>query len=227
MMDTLTNPRAVIGNNEPPLNERLALDHVDLVKKATEAAALVPDEVRAIENEEEAAAYTQTASDIMDVIDLADDAFEIEKKPWREGGKTVDDFFAFRKTLAAAAKRAADAIKVYQNAQLAAKRKAEAEAAEKARKEAIAFDEAPPVFVPVAPKEAVRVSTGSGAKASGTLKWKPRLVDFEQVPRQYLVLNERALQAAIDGMKAQGKKLEDAKIPGVEIYEDIQTSIRR
>jgi hypothetical protein len=221
-MDAITR-----HHNEPPLADRLAVDHAALLKQAADAAALVPDQVRAIENDEEAAGYTETAASIKDVIDLADTAFEAEKKPWREGAKTVDDFFAFRKTLAAAVGRAAAAIKAYQNAQLAAKRKAEAEAIEKARKEAIAFDEPVPVFVPTAPKEQVRVATSTGAKASGTIKWKPRVVAFDQVPRQYLVVNERALQAAVDGLKAQGGKIEDANIPGVEIYEDIQTSIRR
>jgi hypothetical protein len=226
-MDTLANPRAVIGNNEPPLAERLALDHVDLVKRATEAAALVPDEVRPVANDEEAAAYTQTAADIKDVIDLADDAFEIEKKPWRDGGKTVDDFFAFRKKLAAAVTRATNALNVYQNAQLAAKRKADEEAAEKARREAIAFDEPAPVVVPVAAVEATRVVAASGAKASGGIKWLHEVIDFEQVPRQYLMINEPALKAAIAALKAQGGKVGDAKIPGVKIYEGIQTSIRR
>lgn len=225
-MDALTNPRAVIGGNEPPLADRLTLDHADLVKRATEAAALVPDELRAIENDDEAAAYTETAADIRKVIGEADKVFETEKKPWREGGKTVDDFFRFRTTLEAAATRATKAINAFQNAQLAAKRKAEAEEAERARKEAVAFDEPVPVAAPVVVKEAVRVVTSSGAKASGSLKWLPRVVDIEKVPRQYLLVNESLLKAAVAGLKAQGGKIEDAKIPGVEIYESIQTSIR-
>jgi hypothetical protein len=221
-MDTITR-----HHNEPPLADRLALDHADLVKRATEAAALVPAEVRAVENDEEAAAYTQTAADIKDVIADADKVFTVEKKPWLDGGKTVDDFFRFRTTLKAAAQRAVDTVNVFQRAQLAAARKAEAEAAEKARKEAIAFDEPVPVFVQTAPKEQARVVTGSGAKAAGTIKWKGRVVDFAQLPDQYKLVNETALNAAVAGLKAQGGKIADAKIPGVEIYEDIQTSIRR
>lgn len=222
-MDAITR-----HHNEPPLADRLALDHVELVKRATEAAALVPDELRSVENDEEVEAYTQTASDIKDVIVAGDKAFAVAKKPWLDGGRAVDDFFAFRKTLAAAAKRAVDAINAYQRAQLAAKRKAEADAAERARLAATPFDDEPPAApAPVVVKEAVRVVTSGGTKATGTLKWKPRVIDFAQVPRQYLVVNERALQAAVDGLKAQGGKIEDAKIPGVEVYEDIQTSIRR
>jgi hypothetical protein len=221
-MDAITR-----HHNEPPLADRLAMDNADLVKRATEAAALVPAEVRAVENGEEADAYTQTAADIKELIAEADRVFAVEKKPWLDGGKTVDDFFRFRATLKAAAQRAVDAVNVFQRAQLAAARKAEAEAAEKARREAIAFDEPAPVFVPAAPKEAVRVVTGGGAKAAGTIKWKGRVVDFAQVPDQYKLVNETALNAAVSALKVQGGKIEDAKIPGVEIYEDIQTSIRR
>lgn len=222
------NPRAVIGGNEPPLADRLALEHAALVKEATEAEAMVPADLRAIANEEEAGAYTETAADIKALIEKADAAFEAEKKPWREGGKTVDDFFRFRATLATAAKRAVSAINVWGLKKLADERKAQAlrEAAE--LKAAALFDEPPPAPVaPVAPREAARVVASSGAKASGALKWKGRVVDFAQVPDQYKLVNETALNAAVAGLKAQGGKIEDAKIPGVEIYEDLQTSIRR
>jgi hypothetical protein len=224
MMD---NPRAVIGHNEPPLADRLALDHADLVKRATEAAALVPEQIRAIETDEEATAYTDTAGDIQDVIADADKAFTGEKEPWLTGGRTVDDFFRFRVSLKAAVDRTKKALNVFQAAKLAAARKAEAAEQERARKEAIAFDEPVPVAAPVVVKEAARVVSFSGAKASASVKWKPRVVDFEKVPREYLIVNERALQAKVDGLKAQGGRIEDAKIPGVEIYEDLQTSIRR
>lgn len=221
-MDAITR-----HHNEPPLADRLALDHAELVKRATEAAALVPAELRPVENDEEAAAYTQTAADIKDVIADADKAFTAEKAPWLTGGREVEDFFRFRVGLIAAAKRATEAVNVFQRAQLAARRKAEAEAAEKARKEAIAFDEPAPVFVPTAPKEQVRVATSTGAKAAGTIKWKGRVTSFAELPDQYKLVNETALKAAVDALKAQGGKITDAKIPGVEIYEDIQTSIRR
>jgi hypothetical protein len=215
-------------HNEPPLSDRLALEHADLVKKATEAAALVPADLRAIADDDEAGAYTEAAADIKKVIGEADKAFTAEKEPWLKGGKTVDDFFRFRVSLKAAVDRTVKVLNAYQNAKLAAARKAEAEAAAKAAAAATPFDDEPaPAPAPVTVKEAARVVTSTGAKASATLKWKPRVIDFAQVPRQFLVVNESALQAAVDGLKAQGGKIEDAKIPGVEIYEEIQTSIRR
>lgn len=205
-------------HNQPPLSDRLAMDHADLVKQATDAAALVPATIRPIETDEEAAAYTDTAADIKAVIKLADAAFKVEKQPWLDGGKTVDGFFSFRATLAAAAGRCVDAINARQRILLAAKRKADAEAAEKARKEAIAFDEPVPVAAPVVVKEAARVVSFSGAKASASVKWAHRVTDPDQVPRQYLMVNEAAIKAAVAG----GTR----SIPGVEIYEDVRTAIR-
>lgn len=216
-----------IGGNEPPLEERLALDHADLLKRATEAAELVPETIRAIANDEEAEAYTETAADILKVLDEADGAFEPEKKPWRDGGKVVDDFFAFRKTLKAAADRAKAALNVFQTAKLAAKRKADEAAAALALKEAALFDEPAPIIAPTVVKEAARVVAFSGAKASGSIKWDYRVTDFEKIPHQYLRVNDDAVKAAVAGLKARGLDIKDAILPGFEIFEAVKTSIRR
>jgi hypothetical protein len=211
----------MLGHNQPPLADRLALDHGDLAKRAAEAAAMVPAELRAIETDDEAAAYTDTAADIKAVIKEVEAAFKVEKAPWLDGGRTVDGFFANIGTpLRGAVDRVVKALNARQAARLAAERKAAAEAAEKARKEAIAFDEPVPVAAPVVVKEAARVvSITTGAKATGSVKWRPRVVAIDQVPRQYMMVNEKALQAAVDGGIRE--------IPGVEVYEEVRTSIRR
>ena len=116
-------------DNQPPLDERLALDHADLLKRATEAIALVPEKLRPIADQEEAAAYTETAADILTIWDEANEAFEPEKKPWRDGSNTVDTFFVFRKNLKSAADRVKAALGVFQTAQAAAQRRADEEAA--------------------------------------------------------------------------------------------------
>lgn len=205
-------------HNSPPLADRLAMDHADIVKQAAEAAALVPATIRPIETDEEAAAYTDTAADIKAVIKLADAAFKVEKQPWLDGSKAVDGFFGFRATLAAAAGRCVEAINARQRLLLAAKRKADADAAEKARLEAIAFDEPVPVAAPVVVREAARVVSFSGAKASASVKWVHRVTDPDQVPRQHLMVNEASIKAAVAG----GTR----SIPGVDIYEDVRTAIR-
>lgn len=232
-MDTIVTRH----HNEPPLADRLAVDHAELVKEATEAAALVPADIRAIETDEEAGAYTDTAADIKGIIAQADAAFTVEKKPWLDGSRSVDEFFGFRKTLTAAAKRVTDALDNRANLLLAQQRKAEAEAAELARvaaaaeterlrKEAIAFDETPPAAVtpvyvaPTPVKDVARiVSLATGNKASTSVKWTHRIVDADKVPREYLMVNEDAIKAAVKG----GKR----SIEGVEIFEAAKTAIRR
>ncbi|WP_299109737.1 hypothetical protein [uncultured Bradyrhizobium sp.] len=217
-----------IGGNEPPLEERLALDHADLLKRATDAAALVPDVLRPIQTDEEAEAYTETAADIKKVVSEADAAFTPEKEPWLTGGRKVDAFFAFRATLKAKADLVVKALNAFQTAKLNAKRKADEDAAKKAAAEAALFDEpAPALVAPTVVKEATRVVAFSGAKASGSIKWEHRVADFEKVPRQYLMVNKAALDAAVAGLKAQGLDIKDAKIEGVEIFEAVKTAIRR
>lgn len=217
-MDTLLNPRAVPGDNRPPLAERLAIDHAALVLRANEAADLVPDALRPIQTDEEADAYTETAKTIKDVLRDADAAFTPEKEPWLSGGRTVETFFSFRATLKAKAAKAVAAVNAWQTAKLAAQRRADAAAAEQARREAALFDEPAPIIAPTVAKEAARVVTASGTKATASTYWKGDVVDPEKVPRQYLMVNQAAIDAAIKGGARD--------IPGVDIHESVRTSIR-
>lgn len=216
-----------IGHNQPTLDERLALDHADLVKRATEAVELVPEAIRAIQNDEEAAAYTETAADLKAILKEADDAFTPEKEPWLTGGRTVEKFFSFRAALKAKADMVVKALNAFQTAKLAAQRKADEEAAEKARKEAVAFDEPAPAAAPTIVREAARVVAFSGAMASGSVRWEHRVTDFAALADQYKLANDAALKAAVAGLKAQGGNIKDAKIQGIEIFETVKTAIRR
>lgn len=47
---------------------------------------------------------------------------------------------------------------------------------------------------------------------SGALNWKFRIVDETQIPREYLMVNEKAIGAVVRAMK------DKSKIPGVEVY---------
>ena len=206
-------------HNQPPLADRLALDHADLLKRVTEACELVPATIRPIADEDEAAAYTDTAKAVKAVLADADAAFKIEKQPWLDGGRTVEGFFAFRANLKAAADRVVAALNARARAVIEAQRKADAEAAEQARKEAAMFDEAPPAPVAAAPvKDVARVVSFTGAKATASVKWKGEVTKPEDVPRQYLMVNQAAIDAAIKGGVRE--------IPGVRIFEDVRTAIR-
>lgn len=218
---------SMIGHNQPPLAERLALDYAELTALATETLALVPADLRPIASDEEAAAATETAAEIKRVIDQADKAHKAEKQPWLDGGRTVDGFFRFRDGLTAAAKRVTTAI----DRHLTEKRRAaqaEQAALEKREREAAAMfgGDEPAAATPIAP-EATRVVSFSGAMAAGSVRWDFRVTDAAKVPREYLMVNEPAIRAALAGLKAQGKKVEEVQIPGVEAFEAVRAAIRR
>jgi hypothetical protein len=209
-------------HNAPPLAERLEIDHADLATKVKGAAALVPDDLAPIGNEEDAAGYVETAKALRDLVGttgLVEKARKSEKDQINTDGKTVEGFFA---ALAEPAKKAMDRvlaeINAYQRAKLEAERKAAAEAAERARREAVAMDEPAPVAAPVVVKEAARVTSFSGVKATATRKWVHEVTNAADVPRQYLMVNDAAIKAAIAGGLRE--------IPGVRIYEDVRTAIR-
>lgn len=210
---------AGIGHNQPPLAERLAVDHAELVKRAQEAADLVPPTLRPITSDEEADAYTETAATLKAVVAEADKAHEPEKAPWLAGGRTVDTFFGFRSVLKSKSALIVGALNAWQTAKLAAQRKADAEAAETARREAELFGEDAPIATPTVTKEAVRIVTGSGSQATGSTEWRGEVIDIAALPRQYMMANQAAIDAAIKGGARD--------IPGVRIYEAVKTTIRR
>lgn len=208
------------GNN-PPLKDRLEIDHAALLASAAEAAALVPQQIRPIESDEEAAGYTDTAANIKAVIREAEATFKAEKAPWLEGGRAVDGFFAaVTAPLKGAVDRVVAALNARQRMLIAAQRQRDAEEAERARREAVVFDEPPPpVAAPVAVKDAGRVVSFSGSKASASVKWRGEVVDLATLPRQYMRANQDAIDAAVKGGVRE--------IPGVRIFEEVRTAIRR
>jgi hypothetical protein len=207
-------------HNAPPLAERLEIDHASLMAQALEAVALVPDKIRAVDNDEEAGAYAETAKAIKGVASIVEDARKKEKAAILEAGRTVDAFFGkMADALKAKVDMVVSEINRYQRARLEAERKAAAEREEAERRAAAAFDEpAPAPVAPVAVKEAARVTSFSGVKATASRKWVHEITDPAQVPRQYLMVNEAAIKAAIAGGARE--------IPGVRIYEDVRTAIR-
>lgn len=219
----MTSNRFGIGGNQPPLAERLDIDHAELAAQVKEAAALVPDELAPITGEEAAGAYTETAKALRDFVGttgLVEKARKAEKDQILKDGRTVDAFFS---AVAEPGKKALDRVLTeinrYQRAKLEAERKAAQEREEAERKAAALFNEEPPApIAPVQVKEAARVTSISGVKATASRKWVHRVGDIDQVPRQYLMVNDAAIKAAIAG----GVRV----IPGVVIYEDVRTAIR-
>lgn len=207
-------------HNAPPLADRLALDYEALAASVADAAALVPGDVRAIGTDEEAGEYAETAKAIKAVAAQVEAARKREKADILEAGRTVDGFFSrLTDQLAPIVNKIVAAINAFQRAKLEAERKAAAEEAARQAKEAALFDEPAPVPV-AAPlvREAARVTSFSGVKATASRKWVHEVMDPAAVPRQYLMVNDAAIKAAIAGGVRD--------IPGVRVYEDVRTSIR-
>lgn len=208
-----------IGGNAPPLADRLAMDHAALSTGATNAAQLVPAEIRAIESDDEAGDYAEAARALKEVAKAIEAARTKEKQQILADGRTVDGYFSgLSQPVKDAIDKVVGAINRFQSAKLAAERVATA-AREKAEREAAAlFDEPAPMAAPVVVREAARVVSTGGALASASTKWTHEVLDPSLVPRNYLMVNEAAIKAAVAG----GLR----NIPGVRIFETVRTAIR-
>lgn len=144
----MTNP-APIGHNNPPdeieiLKSRLETN-ADKVKKRMAALIEAVNKIPAsFSDEETAIRVTDTIKLIQACKSAAEDLFVKEKKPFLDGGRTVDQFFnAIRLALDGAKDKANKPLTAYQVAKAETERKARLAAeAEQRRLEKIRLDEA-------------------------------------------------------------------------------------
>jgi len=205
-------------HNAPPLADRLELDHASLASQAAEALALPG--LDPIMGDDDLEAYSERAKTLKGVGAMIEKARKAEKDQILKDGRTIDDFFKkLAKPLEDAAAAVIGAINGWQRKKLEEERKRQAEEAERLRAEAPPFEE-PPRIVQAKPVEAARVvSSATGrVQASVSTIWRHEVTDAQAVPRQYLMVNDAALKAAIAGGVRE--------IPGVRIFEDVRTAIR-
>lgn len=207
-------------HNAPPLADRLEIEHAALATKAAECAELVPETLAPVTTDEDAGAYAETAKTLKACLTAIETARKKEKDQILKDGRTIDGHFtALSAPVKAAADRVVAAINAFQTKKLEEQRRLQREADERARKEAAAFDEPIPApSAPVVAKEAARVVGFSGTKAAASVKWVHEVTDAAQVPREFLMVNEAAIKAAIAGGRRE--------IPGVRIFEQVRTAIR-
>lgn len=207
-------------HNAPPLAERLAIDYAELMERAQDGANQAPADRAPIGNDEDAGVYTEDASALKHLAASIEKARKAEKDQILKDGRAVDAFFAgMADPIKATTDKIVGEINRWQRAKLEAERVAREAADKKAREEAALFDEPAPVAAaPVVVKEAARVTSFSGVKATASRKWVHEVIDPAAVPRQYLMVNDAAIKAAVAGGLRE--------IPGVRIYEDVRTSIR-
>ncbi len=207
-------------HNAPPLAERLEIEHANLAAKAVECVDLVPEALAPVTTDDDAGAYAETAKTLKSCLTAIETARKGEKDQILKDGRAIDAHFAkMSDPVKAAADRVIAEINAFQTKKLEEQRRIQREADERARKEAEAFEEPPPpAAAPVIAKEAARVIGFSGTKAAASVKWVHEVTDAAQVPREYLMVNEAAIKAAIAGGKRE--------IPGVRIFEQVRTAIR-
>lgn len=207
-------------HNAPPLAERLALQYADLMDIAQDGANQSPADRAPITSEDIAGEYAEDASGLKHIAARIEKARKTEKEQILKDGRMVDAFFAgMADPIKATIDKIVGEINRWQRAKLEAERKAAQEREEADRKAAALFDEEPPAPVaPVVVKEAARVTSFSGAKATASRKWVHEVTNAADVPLQYLMVNDAAIKAAIAGGTRE--------IPGVRIYEDVRTAIR-
>lgn len=211
-MDALTN--------HPPIAEYLALNYEAL--KAEIAKALAELGEITIASDDDIVAAREKVKLLQALQKRVEGNRVEEKQPFLDGERDVDAFF---KNLRIELDKAVTGITAKANAWQTVKREAarKIEAA-KARIAAALEEKAP---VPVKAAQTTRVTTAAGTvAASGTVKWDYAIEDVSALPREMLMPNPDAIKAKVAGLKAMGGKIEDAKIPGVRIFEKIGTSWR-
>lgn len=206
-------------SNNPPLADQLAIDHEAL--RAEIAAALDGLAAPSIASDEDVVAAREIVRPLRTLQATVETTRVAAKAPYLAAERDVDGFFA---TLRAGLDTLVAAITVKATAYQTQKRE-DAKKLEAARARiASAVGETAPA--PLAPKETTRIATEAGVVASGSVSWDYEVTDKAALALDLLMENKAAIKAKIAGLKAQGGKIEDAKIPGLRLFEKIGTTWR-
>lgn len=215
----MTQPAIVSRHhNAPPLAERLEIDHASLWTQAHEVLGL--EALDPIMGDDDLEAYSVRAKTLKGVGAMVEKARKGEKDQINKNGRTVEDFFA---KLAKPLKDAADGIvaqiNAWQRKKLEEERERQRIEAERVAAEATPFDETPPPAPPPVQAAARIVNSATGkVTASIQRKWVGEVIDFDKIPREWLMVNDTRVKAAIAGGVRE--------IPGFRIFEDVRTAIR-
>ncbi|MDB5596216.1 MAG: hypothetical protein JWM36_3177 [Hyphomicrobiales bacterium] len=98
----MSSEAAVIDryHNEPPLKDRLAMDHADLVEQLEQIAARATDAPKTIEDDDGLSVLAAIVKDTQSVTKKLETKRVAEKEPHLAAGREVDGFFAGHKTRA-------------------------------------------------------------------------------------------------------------------------------
>ena len=229
------NPRAVIGGNEPPLEERIKVEFEDmLLDGRPDFMVRYNDALAAVDRIE--VTDDDTLGKAGDMIKLyraianhISDAHRDVKAPYLESGRAVD---AEKKRLLGPVEDARDRVQRQMNefmAKRAAEERAEREriAAEERARAAEAAEagegEAAPLAA-AAPAKAAPVRSDGGATVSGREVWNSRVDDYAKAFRA--VKTNPKVQEAIDKAVAGLVRAGTREINGVTIWPTSQAVAR-
>ncbi len=209
------NPKAVIGDNEPPDELTLMKEQIDSASAGVSAYAEIADDVTQ-------AKAQSLRSRLLELSTGAD-----KKQPHLEGGKAVDKKW---KPLVDAAKAAADTIRAamakWETKKSDKIRQEQAEAAKVAREAAAAAEKAgKPLTVvhvpppPVAPPQPIRGGYGRAASAR-PVKVVKAIVDQDALYAYFKGYPE-VVDCLLALAKKQVKMYPDSPPPGVEVKEEM------
>lgn len=228
------------------LQDQLGLDHARLVSRRDALLAGVArfhtSHGAGIASEEDAAAATDFVRQIKASAKEAETQHAAIKRPVLNAGKAIDGFFkaGISERLTAAARGIEDVLTAYSTEKMmTARREAErvrAAAEEEAKRVAAAaertlhpelLDQA--IAAEAAAERARKVegaSTATMSRTRGDLggvvslrsRWTFRVTDPVLIPREYLMVDETKLNAAIRGGMRE--------LPGVEVYDDVRSVVR-
>lgn len=237
------DPRLAIGGNNPPdvteqtqveLNER----HADILKRAADVLAGVERAPTEIKDDETAGKVADLIRMIGSVTKAGEAAHKIAKAPHLEAGRAVDGWLKkMSEPLVAAKVRLQRPLDAFLRAKADAERRRREEEAkaleEAAAREAAAMQTPAQMDAAIAteeraaeakeaahakPAEMARTRGDYGGIATLRTTWKHEVTDVAQVPREYLMVNDAAIKAAV--------KAGTRTIPGVRIFQDQSAMVR-
>lgn len=245
------NPRAAIGNNEPPLEERIQMEFRDallderpnFMTRMADAIAAV-DRVQVTDEEE-----LGKAGDLEKILRACDQyisaTHQVVKRPYLEGGRACDaEKNRLIGPITTARARVMDAMNEFMAKREAARRKAEAERvaeerrqaelaaqAERERQEALGENNAEAIaqmeavsMAPAAPKRAEPIRSDAGATVSGKVVWNSEVQDMAKAFKA--VKGDEKVQQAIRDAVQRLVRAGQREIPGVRIWDTIQAVAR-
>jgi hypothetical protein len=238
---------AGIGHNHPPsVTEQV---HSALSEKHRQLTARTEDLLGSVSRAPQTVDSEETAGRVADLIRMighagqkAEAERKAEKEPHLEGGRAVDAWFKrITDPLAEAKARLQKPLDAFLKQKAAAerdRREAEARALkEAAEREAAQMQTPAQMDAAIAiearaqevqqsaqarPAELARTRGDYGGVATLRTVWKHEVTDPSLVPREFLVVNDAAIKAAIKGAAKPG----ELKIPGVRIFEDSSAVVR-